>query len=65
VHVDHVIEFKQQLAMRARTNFGGAKPFEDFGQQRGSRLHVELEQKDIRAIHLALFVPAFFGLPDM
>jgi hypothetical protein len=61
MHIDDVVELEKQLSVRAGADLGGAKPFEDFREQRRTRQHVELERKDVGAVHLDLFIPAFFG----
>jgi hypothetical protein len=61
VHVDHVVELEEQLAVGARPDFRGAKPVEDFREQRRPGEHVELERKDVGAVHLYLVYPGVLG----
>jgi hypothetical protein len=60
-----MIDFEQQLAMGARMNFGGTEPLQDFPERRGARQHVELEGKNVGAIHPGLVDPAVLALVTM
>jgi hypothetical protein len=59
--VDHMIELKKQLAVCARTDFGGTKPLQDFCELRRTRQHVELERKNVGAVHPEPVIPVVFG----
>src|SRR4029450_1651111 len=59
--VDHMIELEEQLAVRTRTDLGGTKPLEDFPELRRTRQHVELERKDVGAVHPAPVIAGFWA----
>ena len=51
VHVDHVVELEKELSMCPGFDMRGPEPLEHFRERGRPREHVELEQKDVRAVH--------------